>query len=224
MKRYLFVGASSSIAIETANILRENEVEIVGISRQENPYVNQGHVVVDYTSTLPVIEGEFDGLVYFPGSIILKPFRSLKLEDFQGDLNINFLGAVNALRQYHSQLKTGSSVVLISTVAAKVGMPFHASIASSKSAIEGLAKSLAAEWAPKIRVNVVAPSLTETPLADRLTNTPEKAEGIAARHPMKRMGQASDQAKAIKYLLTDDSTWVTGQIMAVDGGMGSLKA
>ena len=179
--------------------------------------------LTDYISALPSIDTRFDGIVYFPGSINLKPFRSLKLEDFQSDFNIHVLGAVNVLKTYQSNLNEGASVVLISSVAATTGMPFHASVASVKSALEGFARALAAEWAPKIRVNVVAPSLTLTPMAEKLTNSPEKIEAGAQRHPLKRLGNPSDLANAISFLLGDDSAWMTGQVLAVDGGMGNLK-
>lgn len=172
---------------------------------------------------MPIIDQRFDGLVYFPGSINLKPFRSLKLEDFQDDFNIHVLGAVNSLKAYQAQLNEGASVVLISSVAANVGMPFHASVASVKAALEGLGRSLAAEWAPKIRVNVVAPSLTITPMAEKLTNTPEKIEAGAQRHPLKRLGNPEDFASCISFLLSEQSAWITGQVLPVDGGMGRLK-
>jgi NAD(P)-dependent dehydrogenase (short-subunit alcohol dehydrogenase family) len=174
-------------------------------------------------SVLPVIDTRFDGIVYFPGSINLKPFRSLKLEDFQSDFTIHVLGAVNVLKTYQSNLNEGASVVLISSVAATTGMPFHASVAAVKAALEGFARSLAAEWAPKIRVNVVAPSLTITPMAEKLTNSPEKIEAGAQRHPLKRLGNPCDLSNAITFLLGEESAWMTGQVLAVDGGMGKLK-
>jgi NAD(P)-dependent dehydrogenase (short-subunit alcohol dehydrogenase family) len=147
----------------------------------------------------------------------------LKLEDFQSDFNIHVLGAVNVLKTYQSNLNEGASVVLISSVAATTGMPFHASVAAVKAALEGFARSLAAEWAPKIRVNVVAPSLTLTPMAEKLTNSPEKIEAGAQRHPLKRLGNPSDLSNAITFLLGEESAWMTGQVLAVDGGMGKLK-
>ena len=178
---------------------------------------------MDYLGELPKMDQSLDGLVYFPGSINLKPFRSLKLEDFQHDLNVHFLGAVNVLKTYFNQLNEGASIVMISSVAATTGMPFHASVASVKAALEGLGRSLAAEWAPKVRVNVVAPSLTLTPMADKLTNTPEKIEAAGQRHPLKRIGSPEDLAHSIVFLLSPTSSWMTGQVISVDGGMGTLK-
>ena len=220
MKHFLLVGASSAIAQTTKSTLLDRGYQVTQLSRVES---FSDYELTDYLSALPSIDDRFDGIVYFPGSINLKPFRSLKLEDFQADFNIHVLGAVNVLKTYQSNLNEGSSVVLISSVAATTGMPFHASVASVKAAVEGFARSLAAEWAPKIRVNVVAPSLTLTPMAEKLTNTPEKIEAGAQRHPLKRLGNTTDLANAITFLLGEESAWITGQVLAVDGGMGNLK-
>ena len=220
MKKYLIVGASSAIAQATKNQLLNEGNSVIQLSRNA---LYSDHQVIDYLSDLPKMDQNIDGLVYFPGSINLKPFRSLKLEDFQQDLNVHFLGAVHVLKTYFNQLNEGASVVMISSVAATTGMPFHASVASVKSAVEGLGKSLAAEWAPKIRVNVVAPSLTVTPMAEKFTNTAEKIEASAQRHPLKRLGQPHDLASVIRFLLSDESSWITGQVLPVDGGLGALK-
>ncbi|MCF8220840.1 MAG: SDR family oxidoreductase [Cryomorphaceae bacterium] len=220
MKHFLLVGASSAVAQSTKSTLLDKGHQVTQLSRVES---YSDYELTDYISALPSIDTRFDGIVYFPGSINLKPFRSLKLEDFHSDFNIHVLGAVNVLKTYQSNLNEGASVVLISSVAATMGMPFHASVASVKAALEGFARALAAEWAPKIRVNVVAPSLTLTPMAEKLTNTPEKIEAGAQRHPLKRLGNPSDLAHAISFLLGDDSAWMTGQTLAVDGGMGKLK-
>ena len=173
-------------------------------------------------SSLPEV---IHGLVYLPGTINLKPFHRLKLQDFQDDLNINLLGAIKITQALINNLKKAepASLVYVSTVATKLGMPFHSSVAVSKSAIEGLAKSIAAEYAPKIRANVVAPSLTDTPLAGRLLSTDEKRAASDQRHPLKRVGKTEDISNAIYYLLSDDSSWVSGQVLGVDGGMGSVK-
>jgi NAD(P)-dependent dehydrogenase (short-subunit alcohol dehydrogenase family) len=220
MRNYLFIGASSALAQATKTRIESEGNSVYRISRVASYSDVQ---IADYLGVMPEINQRFDGIVYFPGSINLKPFRSLKLDDFQEDFNIHVLGAVNSLKAYQTQLNEGSSVVLISSVAASMGMPFHASVASVKAALEGLGRSLAAEWAPKIRVNVVAPSLTLTPMAGKLTNTPEKIEAGAQRHPMKRLGNPEDFASCISFLLSDQSAWITGQVLPVDGGMGKLK-
>jgi 3-oxoacyl-[acyl-carrier protein] reductase len=167
------------------------------------------------------------GLVYCPGSIKLRPFERVPTEDFRSDFELNVLGAVHALQATIKRLKKaegGASVVLFSTVAAAVGMSFHTSIATAKAAVEGLTRALAAEYAASgLRVNCLAPSLTDTPLAAALLNTPEKAEAGAKRHPLQRVGRASDLADMAAFLLSDQATFITGQVLAIDGGMGKLK-
>jgi NAD(P)-dependent dehydrogenase (short-subunit alcohol dehydrogenase family) len=165
-------------------------------------------------------------LVYCPGTINLKPFHRIAISDFQNEMDINFFGAVRVLQACLKGLKKSdsASVVLFSTVAVQTGMGFHAGIASAKGAVEGLTRSLAAEWAPsKIRVNSIAPSLTDTPLASNLLSTPEKKEASDKRHPLGRIGSPEDLANAAFYLLSENSSWMTGQILHLDGGMSSLK-
>ena len=166
-----------------------------------------------------------DGIAYCPGSINLKPFRGLKAAQFQADFNINVLGAVHVLQAFQKGLKRAdsASVLFFSTVAVQQGMPFHASIAASKGAIEGLTRSLAAEWAPKVRVNCIAPSLTDTPMAARLLSSDDKRAASANRHPLKKVGTPEDIAQLGKLLLSDQAGWITGQIIGVDGGMSSVR-
>jgi NAD(P)-dependent dehydrogenase (short-subunit alcohol dehydrogenase family) len=174
---------------------------------------------------LPDIEEPLHGLVYCPGSINLKPFSSIKLDDFKLDFELNLLGAVRCLQSYHSNLLAANfaSVVMFSTVAVQTGFPYHALVAASKGAIEGLTRTLAAEWAPKIRVNAIAPSLTNTPLAERMLREDVKKQAAAMRHPLKRVGEAEDLAHMAVFLLSEKASWITGQIMHVDGGVSSIR-
>jgi NAD(P)-dependent dehydrogenase (short-subunit alcohol dehydrogenase family) len=173
------------------------------------------------TSKLPEV---IDGLVYCPGSINLRPFRGLKPEAFEQDLQINFISLVKVIQSVLPNLTASnqSSIVLFSSVAASMGMPFHTSVAAAKGAIEGFAKAFAAEYAPKIRVNVIAPSLTDTPLAEKFLSNDDKKEKSAQRHPLKRVGTSEDMAQMASFLLSEKSSWISGQILHVDGGMSTL--
>ena len=226
-KNILLIGGSSGIGLATAKLLTEShEVYIASRSSDSLTGLDIYHLPFDVTtddlSTLD-LPAELSGLVYCPGSINLRPFKGLKPEAFEADFQINVMGFVKSLQAVLSKLTTNSSVVLYSTVAVKVGMPFHASVAASKGALEGLSKSLAAELAPKTRVNVIAPSITNTPLADRFLNNEAKMEKSAQRHPLKRVGKADDIAAMTRFLLSDDSSWMTGQILGLDGGMSTLN-
>jgi len=228
MKNIIIVGASSGIGFELAKKLSVNN-NITALSRSENNLTklpNTRFYQTDVTNeqpTFPILDNPVDALIYCPGSITLKPFRGLKNEDFLNDWNINFLGAVKTIRNYLPLLQQGErpSIVLFSTVAVQTGMTFHASISAAKGAVEGLTRSLAAEFAPKIRVNAIAPSLTNTPLAEKLLNAETKLKAAEERHPLKAIGQPEDIADAVNYLL--NANWVTGQIFHVDGGMSSVR-
>lgn len=228
MKHYVIVGASSGIGFELAKKLSENN-QITALSRNENELnslPNTTFYAVDISEEnpgFPAIEFAVDGLIYCPGTINLKPFRSLRSEDYLNEWNINFLGAVKTIKHFLPLLQKSENpnIVLFSTVAVKTGMAFHASIAAAKGAVEGLTRSLAAEFAPKIRVNAVAPSLTNTPLAEKLLNAEAKLKSAEERHPLKKIGTPTDVANAVQYLL--EANWVTGQIISVDGGMSALR-
>lgn len=228
MKHYVIVGASSGIGFELAKILSTSN-NITALSRSEKDLNNLSNTtfysvdISEENPNFPVIDKPIDGLIYCPGTINLKPFRSLRSEDYLNEWNINFLGAVKTIKHFLPQLQhaENSSIVLFSTVAVQTGMAFHASIAAAKGAVEGLTRSLAAEFAPKIRVNAVAPSLTNTPLADKLLNAEAKLKSAEDRHPLKKIGTPNDIANAVQYLL--NANWVTGQIISVDGGMSALR-
>ena len=229
MENIVVVGGTKGIGKNIADLLKESNLFVIARTINETSDIDNGNFIkADVTqptidlSTLPEV---IDGLVYCPGSINLKPFHRLTDQDFVDDWNINFMGAVRIIRQLLPNLKKAESpsIVLFSTVAVSIGMPFHASIAAAKGSIEGLTKALAAELAPKIRVNCIAPSLTETPLSQKLVNTPEKIEGGAKRHPLQRIGQTNDIAQMACFLLSGNAGWMTGQIIHIDGGMSTLK-
>jgi len=230
---FVVAGGTKGIGLELVQQLAGQADRVDVWSRSPGDLVSNDrvrHSVCDFAdpnSTLPELPEDLQGAVYCPGTINLRSFRSLQTSDFRQDLEINLLGAVRFLQACQAKLKgregNPASVVLFSTVAVQQGMPMHASIAAAKGAVEGLVRSLAAEWAPKIRVNAVAPALTDTPLASRLLSTPEKREAMSSRYPLKRIGTASELAGAAMFLLSPQSGWVTGQILAVDGGMSSCR-
>lgn len=228
-KNALIIGGNSGIGQSIALQLLEDDYNVSCMSRNADGVPDgsqhiKGDVLKDDWKEQDFPES-LDALVYCPGSINLKPFRSLKQEDFQNDFNINVLGAVSVLHHFQKALKKGTnpSVLLFSTVAVQQGMPFHASIASAKGALEGLVRTLASEWAPKIRVNAIAPSLVDTPLAGQLLSSDSKRDSADKRHPLKRVGQPEDIAAAARFLLNDQSSWMSGQIVGVDGGLSSLR-
>lgn len=230
-KTYVLVGATSGIGRQVAARLVEQEAAVHVLSRHADQGAAPPGVmaascdVVAEEPVFPEIETPIDGLAYFPGTINLRPFHLLRRRDFLHDLEINYLGAVKTLQRYLPQMKKSgrASIVLMSTVAVQVGLPFHASIAAAKGAVEGLTRALAAELAPTIRVNAVAPSLTDTPLAQSLLNQPAKREAAAKRHPLQRIGEADDIAAAVCFLLTEQSSWITGQVLSVDGGLSRIR-
>ena len=229
MKTYLIVGGTSGIGLAISKLLQSRGHRTIVMSRHEHPEIQDNsefHIWDAMKDPFPILEREsLDGMVYCPGSILLKPFHRISDLEFQEALQLNALGAAKSLQAVYPLLRKSGhgSVVLFSTVAVQTGMPFHSSVAMAKGAVEGLTKSLAAEWAPAIRVNCIAPSLTQTPLAEKLLSSPEKIEAGDKRHPMGRIGQPEDIAQMAAFLLEENSSWITGQILAVDGGMGNLR-
>jgi NAD(P)-dependent dehydrogenase (short-subunit alcohol dehydrogenase family) len=231
MKNILIIGGSSGIGEQlvqqlsathrvwaTYNATPPPEQKIETVSYHS---VN----VLDENSDFSFLPNELHGVVYCPGSIQLKPFARIKPEDFIADYQLQVVGAIKIIQAVLPKLKAAenASIVLFSTVAVKLGLNFHTQVAASKGAIEGLAKALAAEFAPKIRVNCIAPSLTDTPLAAALLNTPEKREANAQRNPLKKLGEAKDIANMAAFLLSEQAAWITAQTFAVDGGMSVIK-
>ncbi|MEO9870717.1 SDR family NAD(P)-dependent oxidoreductase [Ekhidna sp.] len=230
-KHYLIIGGSTGIGLQLVRNLSSEGHEVTVLSRNEGELTNVtniNHMVYDVTSDeLPDLSMEkLDGFVYCPGSINLKPFHRLKPSDFVDDFQLNVIGGIKVLQHILPALKKAEnpSIVFFSTVAVQQGMGFHSSIAASKGAIEGLTKSLAAEFAPKIRVNCIAPSVTDTPLAERLLSTDEKKEASGKRHALNRVGTPEDIAHMASFLLSPKSGWMTGQILGVDGGMSTLRS
>ncbi|GAB4137710.1 MAG: SDR family oxidoreductase [Bacteroidia bacterium] len=227
-KNILIAGATSGIGLELTKKLLGEGHKVFSISRRpDHPLPGVFHVQHDFSgdAEIPMHWPErLHGLVYCPGTIQLKPFGRLTDNDFLNEYRVNVLGAVQLIRKAIPALKhdEGASVVLFSSVAARTGMPFHASIAAAKGSIESLTFSLAAEYAPQIRFNCIAPSLTDTPLAGKLLNTPEKISAAAQRHPLKKTGSPEEMAEMAAFLL-HDAMFITGAVIPVDGGIGRLK-
>jgi NAD(P)-dependent dehydrogenase (short-subunit alcohol dehydrogenase family) len=231
MKNYLVIGGSSGIGKRLVEILIEKGHRVYA-SYNSTQFENNSEAVTYFkynvlTDELPIelLPKEINGLVYCPGSIDLKPFRKLTTDDVHKDIDLQVNGAIKIIQSTYKALRQAkASIVLYSTVAVQKGFSFHSQVAISKGAIEGLTRSLAAEFSPQIRVNAVAPSITETPLASKLLNTDEKKARNMENHPLKRIGTPHDIASATVFLLSDDSNWMTGQILHVDGGKSSINS
>ena len=226
MKKIIIIGGSKGIGKAiTESLLNEHKVINISRTSPDFQHGNLSHFSCDVlTDELPQIE-EADGLIYCPGSINLKPFNRLSIDDFKTDFEINVIGAVKCIQAYTKALSTSdtASIVLFSTVATKLGMPFHASVATAKSAVEGLTKSVAADLAPKIRVNAIAPTITDTELAAKFLRNERMIESTIQRHPLKKYLEPSEVAAMATYLLSDVSKSISGQIFNLDCGIVSLK-
>lgn len=231
MKNYLIVGGTKGIGKEIVDHCLQNGDKVFVISRNSHHFEEDDNIsFINLDITEQAIPEGFlpdvlDGFVYCPGTINLKPFNRLTIKDFTDDWRTNFAGAVSSIQAALPALKKSpyASIVLFSTVAVSTGMPFHASISAAKGAIEGLSRSLAAEFAPRIRVNCIAPSLTQTPLAEKLLSTEEKIEAAAMRHPLKKVGKPKDIASLALFLLSPENEWITGQVIHLDGGLSVLR-
>ena len=229
-KNIFIVGGSNGIGLSLIKQISSKN-KIYSASRNDNNLNDYNVKYIKYDSVndleidTSILPEKIDGFVYCPGSINLRPFNTLKTESFLEDYKINFLGAIKSLKMILPlmQKSDNSSIVFFSTVAVSTGMPFHSSISSSKGAIEGLTRSLAAEFAPKIRVNSIAPSIVKTNLSEKFLNSDLKIEKASERHPLGRIGKVEEISKLTSYLLSDDSSWVTGQVINIDGGIGSIR-
>jgi NAD(P)-dependent dehydrogenase (short-subunit alcohol dehydrogenase family) len=227
-KHIAIIGGTSGIGRATVAQLQADGHAVHAACRSPEKLADLDLVAQPFDAAAPgplTWPERLDGFVYFPGTIVLKPFHRLTAEDFQREMQVNLFGAIAALQSALPALKASgnASVVLFSTVAVAQGMPMHAGIAAAKGAVEGLAKSLAAEWAPAIRVNVIAPSLTDTPLAGALLNSDLKKEAAAKRHPLQQVGRSEDIAALVAHLLSGHSRFMTGQVLHVDGGLSSVR-
>lgn len=226
MKNVVIIGGSKGIGKAIIDSLVET-CTITNISRTTPSlsHNNLTHISSDIlTDELPEIEA-IDALIYCPGSINLKPISRLKLDDFRNDFEINVVGAVKAVQHYLPKLKEGKnpSIVLFSTVAVKLGMPFHASVAAAKAGVEGLTKSLGAELAPTIRVNAIAPTVTDTDLASKLLRNDRMIENIKERHPLKKYLEPTEVADMATFLISDKAKSISGQVFELDCGIVSFK-
>ena len=226
MKNIVIIGGSKGIG--NAILLQQLESNLVyNISRNapDISHPNLKHFSVNVLKDeLPIIEN-IDVLIYCPGSINLKPIASLSIDDFRNDFEINVIGAVKTIQKYLPALKKGNnpSIILFSTVAAKLGMPFHASIATAKAGVEGLVKSLGAELASVVRINAIAPTITETTLAAGILRNDRMKENMAERHPMKGYLKPEEVAQMANYLISDNAQSISGQVFEMDYGIVSFK-
>lgn len=231
MDSILVIGGSSGIGYELSNKLADRGYDVIATynhnkASSEKFNLTYHHLdVLDKEIDISFLPQQLDGLVYCPGSVNLKPFHRIKPEEFTSDYELQVVGAIKIIQAVLPRLRQSEhpAIVLFSTVAVQTGFNFHTQVASSKGAVEGLMRALAAELAPKIRVNCVAPSLTDTPLTQNLVNTDEKRALNAQRHPLKRIGQPADIADAVEFLLSGKASWITGQVLHVDGGISKLK-
>lgn len=226
-KNILLIGGSYGIGLEMVKKLStDHNVYVASRSSEQLSNLDVTHIPFDVLTediSEKAIPEKLDSFVYCPGSINLKPFKTMSVDTIQTDMEINFIGLVKTVKSIINSMNEGSSMVFFSTVAVGTGMPFHTSVSAAKGAIEGFARALAAEYAPKVRVNVIAPSLVDTPLSERLLSNDKKKEMMSERHPMKRVGVPKDIANMALFLLDSNNSWITGQVIGVDGGMSSLN-
>ena len=227
MRHILIIGGTKGIGKAIIDLLiEENKITCMSRNVSDYNHKNYNHIQLDATlDNFPDLE-KIDSLVYCPGSINLKPISTLSIEDFRNDFELNVIGAVKSIKKYLHHLKKGvnPSILLFSTVATKLGMPYHASVSASKSAIDGIVKTLGAELAPKIRINAIAPTITNTELASKILRNEKVIENMIERHPLKKILSANEVAKMAKFLISEDGSSISGQIINMDAGIVSFKS
>lgn len=231
MKNYLVIGGSSGIGLQLVKSLLEQGHRVFASYNTHTIGVNHPQLItfqLDATAKevqLDILPDSLDGMVYCPGAINLTPFSRTNPVSYTEDFELQVVGAIKCIQAALQNLKNADqgSVVLFSTVAVQQGFNFHSQVAVSKGALEGLTRSLAAEFAPAIRFNCIAPSLINTPLAEKLLNSDKKIESNAERHPLKRIGQPEDISSMAAFLLSPKSGWISGQVLAIDGGMSRIR-
>lgn len=221
MKNILLIGASSEAALSLYKNFNQ-QYNFIRLSRADSQSCVSNFDILD-PSTYYIEELKYDGLVYFPGTINLKPFKSLKIEDFYNDFDVSVMGLIKVLKYYHPYFNKDASLVFISSLASKLGMPFHSSVSVAKSALVGLCTALAAEFSPDIRVNCISPSMFKSKMSGRFLSNEKSEERIRNNNPLKKIGESEDISSLIHFLLSDNSKWITGQNISVDGGMSTLK-
>ena len=227
MRHILIIGGTKGIGKAIIDLLiEENKITCMSRNVSDYNHENYNHLQLDATlDNFPNLD-KIDSLVYCPGSINLKPISTLSIEDFRNDFELNVIGAVKSIKKYLPLLKKGEnpSILLFSTVATKLGMPYHASVSASKSAIDGIVKTLGAELAPKIRINAIAPTITNTELASKILRNEKVLENMIERHPLKKILSADEVAKMAKFLISEDGSSISGQIINMDAGIVSFKS
>lgn len=226
MKNIVIIGGNKGIGKAIVEQqLATNKVFTISRTAPALLHPNLVHFELDVLNdALPEIE-TIDTLIYCPGTINLKPILSLSIEDFKNDFEVNVIGAVKAIQKYLPHLKKGTdpSIILFSTVAAKLGMPFHASIATAKAGVEGLVKSLGAELASVVRVNAIAPTITDTTLAASILRNDRMKENMVERHPMKSYLQPNEVASMVSFLISENAKSISGQVFEMDYGLVTFK-
>ena len=227
MKNIVIIGGTKGIGKSIVGEVVENH-KVVCLSRNQTDFSHVNYTFHNFDALVddyPDLDS-VDCLIYCPGSINLKPISTLSLDDFRNDFELNVIGAVRAIKKYLNLLKKSdsASILLFSTVATKLGMPYHASVSVAKSGIDGLVKTLGSELAPKVRINAIAPTITNTELASKILRNDKVIENMVERHPLKKILSSNEVAKMASFLISEDASSISGQIFNMDAGIVSFKS